>query len=199
VRVSHTQLEAFRSNPKGWLAAAQAKTRASFGFNSAVKFAIAHYHKSSSHKSAQDKLEDYLANFSDVGRKQWARDTLDNYVVWYLGTELFVADTMPRLSLDVAPELTISGELNRVDMEPISGDYHAILLTPVSIPAWKDELRWPLLQVAVAERYQRNQENVSVGVQRLDGSGLEIVSYSTTAIKKAIGEAKSLAKHLVPE
>src|SRR5687768_8255349 len=98
MKISHTQLEQCRKNPAAWVAGG-AGGRATFGYNAAVKLAIFHFHKTGSHKKAQDQLEGYLKNFVDAERRQWARDTLDNYVLWSSGSGLLVADTKPRISL----------------------------------------------------------------------------------------------------
>lgn len=193
MKIRHSELEVCRKNPAAWFASAGSGF-ATFGYKTAIKLAIFYYHRTASHKAAQEKLEEYLQNFVDAQRKQWARDTLDNYVVAFGKSDWLVADTKLRLWLELGHTVVMSGEMSRIDIHPQSGRYQALLLSADIDGGWTNELRWPLMQLAVSEKYSRAVEEVSVGLQTLDGATIDTKCFSKSKISKCMSEAADLAE-----
>jgi hypothetical protein len=73
--------------------------------------------------------------------------------------------------------------------------YRAILLGGYP-QDWSSQIRMPLLQRAVAYRYGRPADGISIGVQRFDGSGLVVRKYSQGEIQSAGIEFKELSSRL---
>lgn len=195
MRISHGQLEACRANPSAWLAGGGG--RGSFSYSSAVKLAAFGFHKTGSRVAAMRQLEGYLRkNFKVAERKEWARDTLGRYLDWCESARPIVADTGARLSLDLGSDVLMSGEMSRVDIDPKTESYRAVLLVIAEPANWVSELRWPLIQLAVAQKYSRDIAAISVGIQRLDGAGLDTRRFSSTRIDKHLSEARDLAHEL---
>jgi len=192
VKIRHSELEACRKDPAGWLASSGGFARG--GYASDIKLAISHFHKSGSHASAQGKLEEYLKKRVNAQKKQWARDTLDNYVVAFGSGDWLVADTKLRLSLELGSGVVMSGEMSRIDVSAKSGQYQAVLLSASIDGNWKSELRWPLVQLAVSQKYSREIEEIAVGIQTLDGSTIDTRCFSKGKIDKCVTEAAGLAE-----
>ena len=191
MKIRHSELEACRKDPAGWLASSGGFARG--GYASDIKLAISHFHKTGSHQAAQEKLEEYLKKRINAQKKQWARDTLDNYVVALGKSDWLVADTKLRLSLELGSGVVMSGEMSRIDVSPKSGQYQAVLLSASIDGNWTSELRWPLVQLAVSQKYSREIEDVAVGIQSLDGSVIDTRCFSKGRINKCMTEAADLA------
>ena len=54
----------------------------------------------------------------------------------------------------------------------------------------------PLLQRAVALRLSRDEQDVAVGIQNLDGTGLEVVRFSLRQIESAMRRVQSLSSQV---
>ena len=80
--------------------------------------------------------------------------------------------------------------MSRVDIT--SDGYRAILLG-LRKPTWQQETRMPLIQRAMATKYERPEDEVSVGYQKLDGGELDVATYSQSALNEAENLARQLA------
>jgi hypothetical protein len=193
MNISHTQLDECRANPRSWV---QAKAGPSpffaFGYNQALLHAIHRYHRSNGNApDATQYLEDTIdRNFKDGARADQIRDWLQAYIRWHERSAVVVADSKFRVKLSLGVLLELRGEMHRLDVLP--GGYRALLLGPYP-RGWQNQLRMPLLQRAVAMRYGRPIDDVSVGVQHLDGSGLAVNLYSRNEIATAESEFRSLS------
>ena len=86
-----------------------------------------------------------------------------------------------RVKCDIVP-VTLTGEVDRVEL--VEGGYRGVLLGP-SAPRWQDELRMPLLQKALAVRYEKPPVSFTIGVQELDASGLQEARFTDQRIAAA--------------
>ena len=76
--------------------------------------------------------------------------------------------------------------------------YRGILLGP--IPAdWDSQLRMPLIQYGLSQIYQRDQSEIEVGVQELDGSGISTRSYDQNQIDRAFEQVVEISKRVYEE
>jgi hypothetical protein len=89
----------------------------------------------------------------------------------------------------------LGGEISRVDLDLSAGGYRAVVLGTAE-DNWSTELRWPLLQRAASSRYERPEGAISVGVQRLDGTDLQVHRFKSTEMDTAERDARSLARRL---
>jgi hypothetical protein len=197
MKISHTQLETCLKGPRAWL---QAKLAApsqyfSIGYNRALLFGIYNFHKTKQATIARQYLSDLIQSrgFKDLARIEEIELAFESYVHWCEAENVAVADSRVLVRLD-SGYLSLVGEVSRVDVAPDS--YRAVLLGPFQ-PNWRNELRMPLLQKAIGEKFSRPISEVSVGVQQLDGSDLQVHSYSRARLAKAEMGFKKLSHKLL--
>jgi hypothetical protein len=162
------------------------------GYNQALLHAIHRYHRSSGDAPASRKYLQQLIdkNFQNEIRSGDIQDKLESYIKWHKKSGLIVADSKFRIKLNLDVLLELRGEMHRFDM--LSNGYRAMLLGEY-LPNWEHQLRMPLLQRAAALRFGRPVNEVSVGVQHLDGSDILVKQYSKAEITKAVVDFKKLS------
>ncbi|MDQ2668800.1 MAG: hypothetical protein M3Z05_22795 [Gemmatimonadota bacterium] len=163
-----------------------------------TKLAIYKYHATGDADAARQHLRNLLGRFGDTGKKLSAEYELDTYIAWAERNDLIVADRKVRIEYDLGSGVLLGGEVSRVDVDVVGGGYRAILLGAHD-PDWGAELRTPLLQRAVAQHFDRNESEVMVGVQSLDGTALETLWFTTAEIDEADVQARALAILLAAE
>jgi hypothetical protein len=198
VRISHGELEACRRDVARWVAAKlNPGPGPRAGYAGMTKLAIYKYHATGDADAAREHLRALLRRFGDTGKKLSAEYQLDAYIDWAEREGLIVADRKVRLGYDLGSGVLLGGEVSRVDVD-LAGGYRGVLLGACD-PNWRTELRTPLLQRAVARHFDRDEAEVTVGVQALDGSDLQTVQFSHAEIDAAEAGARSLAARLAQE
>jgi hypothetical protein len=193
MKVSHTQLEDCRSNPRSWVRAKVGpEPFFSMGYNQGLLHAIHRYHRSN---GDADDARQYLQalidrNFENQQRSDEIQDWLESYMNWCRRSKVVVADTKFRIKLNLGVMLELRGEMHRLDVLP--NGYRALLLG-AHRRTWESELRMPLLQLAVSRRYGRPPDSITVGVQHLDGSSLATRQYSQSEIRAAEAQFRNLS------
>jgi len=81
--------------------------------------------------------------------------------------------------------------VGRVDIT--TNGYRAVLLGAAP-EDWKNQLRMPLIQLAVASMYNRPANQTEVGFQNLDGSKLTTTLYSRSQIERAGRKFEALGR-----
>lgn len=196
MKISHTQLSNCLLQPRQWLRdIASQKTGRKMSYKRVLKLAIGKYHKATSPADARQHLRLLIAkhNLKSQGRIDEVEVALDLYMKWHQDSEVSTADTNTPILLDVGGYLELSGLISRVDV--IDTGYQGILLGTKDA-SWKDQLRMPLIQKALAEKYVRPIQDVMVGVQAIDGSSLEVVTFSASQIREAEREFKDLGERI---
>lgn len=196
MKISHLQLEACRANPRQWTAARLGRSGdgfRTFGYNQAVKFAIYKFHGGSSAGEAKDYLADKLKRFSNVSRIHYCEATLDAYLDWAGTNSIIVADCKIRLDLSLGHDVALGGEISRIDVVPDEGVYRAVIIGDRAAE-WRQELRFPLIQLEIARRYARPIPSIRVGFQEMDGSNLVVARYTAQQIGEAVREAAAVSR-----
>ena len=202
IRISHTELAAAQQDFAAWWRAKQAPATGGrrLGYAQAVKLAIYKYHSLQANAPAALAHFDQLvsARLTNAQRIAQARLQLQAYIDWVEDSGLIVADHRVRLNLALDGEVALGGEISRIDMIPTG--YRAVLLMARAPARWKQELRMPLIQLAVANRYDRPAGDVRVAVQLLDGNGLDEGAFPTgvrdDALRSAIATAQQVRRML---
>jgi len=163
------------------------------GYDGYTKLAIIKYHKTNSEIEAQNALSRYLSRFKNIDRISECEDILTEYIQWHKLYNPIVIDIKRRISVSINYGNSIGGEVTRVDFTS-AGGYLGVLLGNKS-DNWQSELRMPLIQFGLSQAYNRSITDFSVGVQNLDGSELETISFSSTNIKNALKKAELLSKN----
>ena len=194
-RISHTEVDLCRVQPREWVKQrlSPQSTFRKIGYNQTLLGGIYKFHKSQSASIARDHLQQLLANrdFKDLDRVHLLEQDLEKYIEWYNKSDSASADHRIRLKYKVG-FLELRGEIGRVDVL-IQGGYRAILLGEPR-KNWQRELRMPLLQLAVADKYSAPVDEFEVGVQELDGSGLVTIGFSKKELDKAKDEFRKLGQ-----
>jgi hypothetical protein len=140
-------------------------------------------------------------NLKDNSRNQRRiathKEYLDQYFDEFESSDHHLVDSRARVSIEVSPDLTVTGIVPRIDLSGSSG-YAACLFAKETLP-WKDELRFPLLQHHLSDLFGVKVEDVKVGIYCLTGGGHEFVSYSNEEINACIAEVAKIGKALVRE
>jgi hypothetical protein len=201
MKISHIDLDRCLKQPRQWFRdQAAPKAGMSFGYDRALRNAIAVWHKTNLADEARRRLQDLISRhgFKNKSRVDEIEVCLDLYIKWCEVTKVKTADSMIRISLDLGGYLQLGGTVSRVDVT--SRGYRGILLGAKQA-GWKEQLRMPLLQKALSAKYIRPIESIEVGVQDLDGSSLQTKSYSSaelTAAEKEFLNLGGIVKALIP-
>jgi hypothetical protein len=184
MRISHTQLESCLVSPRTWYRASLAAESHPYlmGYERVLRLSIFHFHKSSD-AAARDYMAEMIQkhHLRNVSRINEIEIGLDRYVKWAVAERLKVADTKVNLAHQMG-FLELRGEIGRVDLT--STGYRAVLFGKVP-DGWEQQLRMPLIQVAIALMYGRPQGKTEVGFQEMDASNLITRIYSEQEIQKA--------------
>lgn len=159
MKISHIDLESCFRSPRQWL-----RDKASgghpfkIGYDQILKFAIRRYHRDNSVKEARRHLQKLIEahELKNAARISEIKAAIISYHEWCEANSIHTADSMIRILLDIGGYLQLSGIVSRVDV--IGEGYRGILLGPYK-QNWEDQLRMPLLQKALAERYQKSLDS----------------------------------------
>ena len=153
------------------------------GYNRALLLSIYNYHRTRQASIARQYLHEIIQRheFKDLARIGDVEIAFEAYVLWCETENLAVADSHILIRFG-SGFLTLVGEVSRVDVT--AEYYRAVLLGPFT-PDWQRQLRMPLIQKAVSEKFARPIEEVAVAVQQLDGSNLQVRSYSKALLTRS--------------
>ena len=200
MRIPVSELEFCGQDVAGWVRARLNPTGGAprLGYAGTVKLAIYFFHKSGNETAARAHLRDLLDRFQGSAQKAAAEQEFDSYLRWYRLQQPIVASHRVRLEFSLGSGIILGGEVSRVDVDVSSGGYRAVQLgTPRS--GWRSELRMPLIQLGIADKYQRGAAEVRVGFQQLDGSNLSLVSFSESELRAAERSARGVAQRVAAE
>jgi hypothetical protein len=196
MKISHRQLEECRQQPRQWLVNASNVYTGPrrLGYAQVLQLAVHKYHKDGA-TAARQHLTALVARaqLRDSIRVDLTTASLDSYIDWYTGSGTITVDDRVRLFLDIQGYLSLAGEVSRVDITPEG--YRGVLLGTAP-RGWKDQLRMPLLQVALAATFGRPSSEIWVGIQELDGSGLAVATFSSRRIAEAEREFLALGEQV---
>lgn len=197
MRISHREIEECRRSPVGWARARSAgRGWPRLGYSQALLYSIHKYHRSQSAADARAHLQHLIdRNFTNEGRIEQIVQDLDAYINWHQTSGTIVAETNIRLAYEVGGYLDMGGLVSRLDVT-VEG-YRAVLLGAAR-SGWRDELRMPLIEDAIARRSARPLTDVSVAVQDLDGTNLAAESFSPQQVDAARGQFRSLGDIVQP-
>ncbi len=183
-RITHGDFVAFARSPRQWLESKVLPTGGHPvpGYRQAVADSIFRLHKTRSEDIAREYLEERLQRFENETRIEGAWEMFGAYVEWLAEADVDVADARIALNAAVGSRLRLGGIVSRLDVT--ERGYRAIVFSPPR-PLWESEMRFPLIQSAIAMRYSRRVDAIQVGIQDIDGTGLQFRSYSDTRISVA--------------
>lgn len=195
MKVPHRELEELRSDLAAWVA--RKRNPGGFpriGYDHAVRLSIYRYHKTVDPDDAKKYLIKTLDGngLTNAGKREFAQLHLMEYLAWVESSSPIVLERKARIALDFGDGAMVCGEIGRIDLDEKTGNYRGILLVDAAPLGWADQLRFPIIQQAIANRLQRDAECVVVGVQELSGGACETMLYDSDAIEEAVDEARTL-------
>ena len=117
----------------------------------------------------------------NVSRVENVFERFEVYAAWLSSSAPDVVEIGARLAMPIG-SVILAGVIDRVDL--VKAGFRGVLMGPYEAD-WKTELRMPLIQKALAVRYERPSEQFAVGVQALDGTGLLEVRFDEGSIRRA--------------
>lgn len=186
MKISHKELAACQKSPKFWLASRIEQSSSGggprFGYSQALSLSLCELHKGGDLSIAKKQLEGYLERFKNEKKKDLMRVRLLDYAAWLDTSGIVPVDSNVILTFPASGEWHLGGYVSRVDI--LANGYRAVLFEPI-VPNWKNELRMPLIQLAIAERYGRPAKEIRVGFHDLDGNEMSDYRYGETSREKA--------------
>lgn len=194
MRISHRELEACAANPRRWVADRQGRAQFGWSYDRVARASIYKFHRTSSQAEALEYFNQLLprVRLKDGERAEASRTDLERYIRWSEVQRPLVADTCVRIELPLSAGVALGGEVSRIDVAIDENGYRAVIIGAIPMD-WTRELRMPLIQRAIARRCRRDEFDVRVGFQRLDGSGLHVVRFTERQIAAALERAETLA------
>lgn len=202
MKISHSEIETCRKSPRAWIAQ-KIKSEGGgprTGYDGAIKLAIYRFHKTLDTIDARRYLEKAFGSYGLTSSTRITRavGTLNAYIGWYYRASPIVVGYKLLLDFDLGSGWRLGGLVSRADLDQNTGGYHCVLLG--SAPRdWRDQLRMPLVQRALADKLQRPETDISVGFQNLDGTSIELVSYPQTRLDEAERDARRLVQEAAKE
>ena len=188
-------IESCLANPRQWYTSTSSAASHPYkmSYSRALQLAILQYHRVSQ-RVAQQYLDNLIKkhHFKDVRRVTKMESDLLSYIRWATSERVKMVDFKVNMSLP-SGFLELRGEIGRVDITATG--YRAVLF---GRPAanWQQQLRMPLIQVAIGQMYGRPTEDVAVGFQELDGSNLQTIIFTAAQTTSAQRRFRALGETL---
>jgi hypothetical protein len=198
MKIGHKDLASARRDVRSWVAARLVPggrgPRSSYA--AMTREGVFRYHATGDLAEARAEVRRRLDNqkrFKSLSRKDEAEYELVEYAAWYEREGTIVADWRITINFPLANRVALGGQISRVDVIPATGQYRAVLLGRLP-DDWPDGIRFPLLQRAVAQMYQRDESDVHIGEQELTRENLRSKSFSSRRLAAAERVAKKVAE-----
>lgn len=199
-RIPLGELDDARQNPAAYWQKLEHRTddRRGETYINALRQTIFRFHDTGDFQEARIYLENRLANskLRSMIRKAATVDQFEWYADEYAtrGWPLSQTKLRLRVPLPRGPvDLYCSGEVARLDIVP-TGGYAAWLFCGPLNPAWRNELRMPLVQATVAEQVLGvPTDEVQIGIYSFQAQVVDLHRYSLSEI----GDAKSALDQLL--
>jgi hypothetical protein len=203
-RLPLRELEEANADPSGYRAKLYGSPRQAQGsiYFNALRNTIFNFHKPQwTAAQAESYLEERLADAANASRKAEAFDQFHWYLEQYRALGWATAFTRLNVNIPRPPwaptDLSISGQIARVDLVH-SGGYAGWIFVSGAARTWRQELRMPLVQEALAGEMNVTAHEVLVGIYAFQDRFVEHTSYSTTEIREARESLDSLLQRLRP-
>jgi hypothetical protein len=187
MRIRLSDLESARRNPRAF---AQGKLSGPTGYRSrylTLRTVAMNFHAQNDLAASAALLDQRLRKqFKTTTGNKLCMEKLQTYVAAFeaLGTSVARVrnNVTVRLPEEYAP-FAVSGQVSRLDVAPLGG-YRAWLFTNKSDP-WRDELRFPLLQLASADQLGVGPEEVIPGVYDFSTGHYTELRYTKQELSRA--------------
>lgn len=201
-RLPLRELDEADADPTGYRAKLYGPPRQAQGsiYFNALRNAIFNFHKPRwDAAQAESYLEERLADAPNVARKDEALDQFRWYLKQYRALGWPKALTRLDLSVPLPPtapaDLSLSGQIARVDFAP-SGGYAGWIFVTGTARGWRQGLRMPLIQEALAQEMKVTPDEIIVGIYAFRDRIVEYTTYSANEIRAAQAALEGLLQRL---
>lgn len=201
MKIPHLKLEAIRKNPKNFDQILNEKVRFGKSKYNCWKNAINFYHKP---ENDLNNTETYLINMFNRNFVQNRKNEIElekfinelhKYIYDFEELNNKVFRTKTRIDFDLNYHNILSGEISRIDTN--DKNENEIYLIIKEDFEWEKELRFPLFQYFLAQKYKWDYNKVSVGTYCYSTAQHTTKKYSEEEIQKALIEVKKISKNLI--
>jgi hypothetical protein len=199
MRISHRELESCVRDPNAWMSERRSGRQRfySIGYDQVLLLGIYRFHRGGSKREGETWIEalfqKHAAKLTMAQRRDSVRERYGRYTDWFRRAGVTVIERRVILAGRFQQFLTLGGFLHRVDATPtgvrgvILGEYRQ---------SWRSELRMPLIQTAIGDRYGVNSADVAVAVQELDGNGLQEATFGPARLATAMREFRAISEYV---
>lgn len=201
LKISLTGLEEVRRDPIVYKSKRDSgyERQGRYSYFAVLKNTIHAYHKSSKVQVGMDYLETKLEKFKNPGKCQ---KTVDDFH-WYVTEFQKLGWPAVKTQINITVPLTtqywdsykITGQINRIDINP-NGGYAAWLFRNDDASGWKNELRMPIIQNAIAIELGVDPSMTSVGVYTFTDHNSQIHCFTDNEVEAAHYELESLLRQM---
>lgn len=202
MKISHAEIETCRRGLRAWIIQRMKPGEGGprTGYDGAIKLAIYKFHKILDPAEAMRYLERAFRSYrlTNASRMTQAISILNAYIGWYERTSPVVVGSKLILDYDLGSGWRLGGEISRADLDPRTGKYNCVILGKAPLN-WRQQIRMPLIQRALAHKMERPETDVSIGFQNLDGTSIELVSFPLRKLDEAEKAACELIRDVARE
>ena len=119
---------------------------------------------------------------------------LSDYISWFEESDVPVIGGQTRISLKITDELTIGGQLARVDLT--RRGYRGVILNNSRPIGWESQKNWPILQLGLSQVIERPIAEISIGYQSLDGRNIQTQVFSELEIDAVVNDLRSASAEI---
>ena len=187
MKLSHSELEAFRTNPHAFVDRGDGRF-ARIGMFRYWQFALRTYHKEG-RQAALARLDGNLTNhfkttkpnlrkFADLKRQ------LAAYAMSFEALGHVAVEVQSRLNANPCPNLQVGGEIARLDLVP-TGGYAVFLFWKEGGDGWRNQIRFPVVQQHFSSKLAAPLKEITVGVYCVQTMTHQLAKFSANAVAQA--------------
>ena len=198
------ELDEADADPTGYRARLYGPPRQAQGsvYYNALRNAIFNFHKPRWNAAQAERyLEERPAGAPNAARRAEALAHFHWYLEQYRALGWPTALTRLNLSIPLPPwaptDLSLSGQVARVDFAP-SGGYAGWIFVSGTARGWRQGLRMPLVQEALAQEMNVTTDEITVGIYAFRDRTVEHTSFTENEVAAAHTSLEVLLQRLSP-
>jgi len=201
-KFSITKLEEARRNPTAFAKSLLLKSAGNPRFSklTAWKNSIYYFHSVHDLEQAIDYIKNtFKKNFKDTRSNRNSLEEYINYLEDYVDAfqkmKMVHFKTKERISLNINPELKITGEIPIICLNEQLG-YDIYFLSQANYD-YKSELKFPIIQQYFSEFFDCDISEIKVGIYSIQGNIFLLNSFSMPLIKDSLSELNNICEEIL--
>jgi hypothetical protein len=187
MKLSHSELEAFRTNPHAFVDRGDGRFPR-IGMFRYWQFALRTYHKKG-RQAALARLDgDLTGHFKatkpNLRKFAELKRQLVAYAMSFEALGHVAVEVQTRLNANPCPNLQIGGEIARLDLVP-TGGYAVFLFWKEGGQGWQTQIRFPVVQQYFSSKLGAPLKEITVGVYCVQTTTHQVSRFSASAVARA--------------